>query len=65
MKAAYIGYIFVALIILLATFVNYFKFQFFDVSDAKNLLAGMSVVLFVKVINLRRKVDGLEKKEMV
>jgi hypothetical protein len=63
MKTVYIGYAFIALVILFATLVKFFKLQFFDVTDAKNLLAGVSVALFIKVINLRRKVNNLEKNE--
>ena len=59
----YIGYMFIALVILLATFVNFFKFQFFDVRDAKNILAGLSIGLLIKIINLRRKVNKLESRE--
>ena len=63
MKTVHIGYIIVALIILFATFVKFFKLQFFEETDAKNLLAGISIGLFVKVINLKRKVNKIEKKE--
>ncbi|GEM_PF-3444252 len=64
MKIAYIGYIIVALIILFATFVRFFNFQFFDERDAKNLLAGLSIGLLIKVITLRRRVYKSEKKEI-
>ena len=60
MKAVYIGYIFFALIILFVTFANFFKVQFLDVTDAKNILAGISLGLFGKVINLRIKINRLE-----
>ena len=65
MKTTYIGYIIVALVILLATFAKFFKFQFFNEADAKNLLTGISVALLIKVINLRRTVNMLEKKEVL
>ena len=64
MKLVYVRYTVVAVIILLVTFAKFFHIHFIDEFDAKNILAGISIGLFIKLIRFQMHMNKSEKMEL-